>query len=378
MKNKMSRDFSNKCDRTRKWIALTLWEGFKFRIFKQLTDTLADPLVIFDDPSILNKFAKLNSKSFSTDDLLEKAEIICNLSRSKGFGILTFDNEEYPRLLKTISSPPPVLFFRGNEKFLNMPAIAVVGTRNPTPYGLDVTRELVHQLTDHGVVVVSGLALGIDALAHAISIEKGGNTIAVLGCGLDQKYPVSNQQIRSNIEKKGLVITEFDWGTPPRPGQYPQRNRIISGISLGVVIVEARKTSGALITINHALDQGREVFAVPGPITSPASQGPLMLIQQGATPLLNVRDIFDQLPSLGFPKPNTNKIALSDKHSAIHIEPQFERIWELISDQAVAVDDLIAKSGLPAHQVQTGLLELELKGYIKCLPGNCVRRSTEF
>ncbi len=300
------------------------------------------------------------------NQLLEDAAKEISRTDSEDFEIIAFDDPAYPTLLKNIYDPPFVLFVRGDVRLLNTPALAIVGMRQPTEYGREVTRQLTTGIVDHGLTVVSGLAMGIDAEAHRSAINNGGSTIAVLGCGLNQAYPVCNREVRKDIESKGLVVTEFPWNTTPKPGNFPRRNRIISGLSLGTLLIEAGERSGALHTINHALEQGREVFAVPGAITSPASRGPLLMIQQGAVPVLQVADIIDHLPGI------SQVSGLDQPELPVHmpdIDHSLQPLWNLLSSVPVQIDDLIVGSGLPAPAAHSALLEFELRGWIKQLPG---------
>ena len=212
---------------------------------------------------------------------------------------LTIKDSNYPKLLREISSPPPVLYVntsRPLEELFKNPAIAVVGTREITYYGRTVTQEITRDLVKRGIMIVSGLARGVDICAHTTALESNGLTIAVLGSGLDCVYPAEHQRIAKIISENGAVISEFPLGTRPNSPNFPRRNRIISGLSLGVVVTQAAERSGTMITASFAADQGREVFAVPGPITSPYSRGTAVLINKGAKLVTNVNDILEELP----------------------------------------------------------------------------------
>ncbi|MBO9370441.1 MAG: DNA-processing protein DprA, partial [Chloroflexi bacterium] len=212
-----------------------------------------------------------------------------------GAHILTWEDEGYPKLLAEIPDPPPVLYVRGELKPEDAWAVAVVGTRRASTYGREVTRRLVSVLAQSGVTIVSGLARGVDAVAHQTALEAGGRTIAVLGCGIDLVYPPEHRELARRIAAQGALVSEYPLGTQPEPGNFPPRNRIISGLSLGVVITEAGRDSGALITADYAAEQGRDVFAVPGSILSAGCAGTNRLIQDGAKPVLDAADILQEL-----------------------------------------------------------------------------------
>lgn len=213
---------------------------------------------------------------------------------------LTLDDPRYPTLLKEIPDPPPVLYVEAHTPFDDLPlarAIAVVGTRRVTPYGEAVTRSIVRGLVEAGLAIVSGMALGVDSIAHQTALACGGTTIAVLGCGTDIIYPPRNAELyRAIARERGAIISELPPGTRPTSAQFPRRNRIVSGLSLGVVVIEGSEHSGSLITARLAAEQGRDVFAVPGPVTSPMSRAPAMLIKQGAKLVERAEDILEELP----------------------------------------------------------------------------------
>ncbi len=355
-----------------KWIALSLWEGYSSRSLRLLMQHLPDPLTIFDEPERITSVLDTGRKilpPFVPEKLLDRADKELRRADIEHFKILTITDPEFSGLLKTIPHPPIVLYYRGDVRLFQAPCISIVGTRRPTRYGLEVTRQLSKELVNHQLSIVSGLALGIDVEAHRGAIEGKGTTIAVLGAGLDQKYPATNHKVRLKIEEIGLVLSEFPWGTPPNPSHFPGRNRIISGLSLGTVLVEARKKSGALITVNHALDQGRDVFAVPGPITSPPSYGPLLLIQQGAIPVLSVEDILSHVPMI---QDQPKKSPARDQACCRipdEIDTAWTPLWQLLNSEPTGVDTLISQTDWDASKVHTILLDLELKGLVQQLPG---------
>jgi len=279
-----------------------------------------------------------------------------------GAHILTWEDEGYPKLLAEIPDPPPVLYVRGELKPEDAWAVAVVGTRRASTYGREVTRRLVSVLAQSGVTIVSGLARGVDAVAHQTALEAGGRTIAVLGCGIDLVYPPEHRELARRIAAQGALVSEYPLGTQPEPGNFPPRNRIISGLSLGVVITEAGRDSGALITADYAAEQGRDVFAVPGSILSAGCAGTNRLIQDGAKPVLDAADILQEL----------NLTMIAEQKEARQVLPTTETealILAHLSAEPVHVDDLTRAVGLPVAQVTSTLALMELKGMVRQVGG---------
>jgi DNA processing protein len=279
-------------------------------------------------------------------------------------------NERYPELLRAIHDPPAVLYCDGLPQPGDRQAVAIVGSRQATPYGLRVTETLAGELSALGFTIVSGFARGIDAAAHRAALAAGGRTIAVLGCGLDVDYPPGHAPLRAEIAGSGAVLTEFDHGTPPRATNFPRRNRIISGLALGVVVVEAAEDSGSLITARLALEQGREVFAVPGPIDVQTSRGPHGLLKQGAKLVETVDDIVEELlPQLDRPLQTlkTEPIAALPEH--VELSPTERTVLNMMSREPLHLDDLTERSRLTTPAVAGILLGLELKALVKQLPG---------
>lgn len=277
------------------------------------------------------------------------------------------NDNRYPGLLKEISSPPSILYVKG--KIPAGPAIAVVGSRLATGYGLDMAARLSRELAARGIVIVSGLALGIDTAAHKAALEVGGKTVAVLGSGLDEKsiYPAQNINLaREIVEKDGAVISEFPSKTSPLPHHFPQRNRIVSGLSLGVLVVEARQKSGALITANFALHQNREVFALPGSASSQSSAGTNKLIQQGAKLVLSADDILEEL-NIETKREETKNA--EEKINFNDLSGKEKIIAEIISRETLNVDKIIETTKLSASEVLAALSILEIKGIAKQADG---------
>src|SRR5881628_2684845 len=299
---------------------------------------------------------------------------------------LNLGDERYPELLRAIHDPPAVLYCDGSVEPGDRQAVAIVGSRQATPYGLRITETLAGELSALGFTILSGFARGIDAAAHRAALAAGGRTIAVLGCGLDVDYPPGHASLRAEIAGSGAVLTEFAPGTPPRATNFPRRNRIISGLALGVVVVEAAEDSGSLITARLALEQGREVFAVPGPIDVPTSRGPHGLLKQGAKLVETVDDIVEELlPQLDRPLTPTLSLSLSpggrgkgegESFARNDLSPEERAMLELMSREPRHLDDLTEQSRLPAAEVARMLLGLELKALVDQLPGQqyCLKK----
>jgi DNA processing protein len=276
--------------------------------------------------------------------------------------ILTWNDELYPPHLKEVDQPPPVLYMRGAMTLEDHWAVALVGTRQVTSYGRQVTEELATVLAQSGVTVVSGLARGVDAVAHSAALKAGGRTLAVLGSGVDKIYPPEHRQMAEKIMAQGALISDYAPGTPPDASNFPPRNRIISGLSMAVVVIEAGETSGALITAQFAAEQGREVFAVPGNIIAPQSKGTNKLIANGARPMLSPQHVLEALDlTRNVERREIRRVAPSD--------PTEAALLNLLSQQPLHVDDIRNQSGLPIEQVSATLTMMELKGMVRQVGG---------
>lgn len=285
------------------------------------------------------------------------------LSR-QGVHYIEYNNPSYPEVLKNIFDPPPGIFVRGDICAGKQLSVALVGSRKPTSYGVAVAERLAFDLSSAGITVVSGMARGIDTAAHKGALKAGGHTIAVLGCGVDVVYPRENKRIMEEIAATGAVISEFPPGSQPEAWHFPVRNRIISGLSRAVVVVEAAARSGALITADIALEQGREVMAVPGNISSPLSCGPNRLLKQGACLVEGVADILNEL---GLDR--LFNAGLEAEKPLPRLTGDEDALMKLLTLEPVALDKLVEDSGLAAQQVLAALMFLELKGLARQLPG---------
>lgn len=284
--------------------------------------------------------------------------------------LLFYHDSGYPEQLRNIYDPPPVLYLRGDKSALQNVPVALVGSRRATPYGLHVAENLARELAAAGVGVVSGMARGIDTAAHRGALKGGGNTVAVLGCGVDVVYPRENARLLKEIAAAGAVISEFPPGFQPEPWHFPVRNRVISGLSRVVVVVEAAAKSGALITAGVALEQGRDVMVVPGQITSRLSRGSNSLLKQGAAPVLGAGDILEEL-GLG----TLFAAAAAEPGEGLKLTGDEMLLYGSIDLEPVSVETLVQKTGIPAGRAMSALMYLEMKGLVRQMPGRLYVRA---
>lgn len=275
--------------------------------------------------------------------------------------VIPYYSAEYPSWLTLIDSFPPVIFIRGSIRHEDETAVAVIGTRGATVYGKEIARNFTAAFVRAGITVVSGMARGVDTAAHRAALENGGRTIAVLGTGIDICYPPENARLMADIGRTGAVISEFSPGTPPFAHNFPRRNRIVSGLARAVVAIEARERSGVMNTVKWALDQNKDVFAVPGNIYSKTSCGTNRLIKDGAIPVTSPEEVLDYLGMTHVQSERTARAALTDENE--------RRIWEALSHEPVCLDALAEKLNEPTGAILSILLSLEIKGYVKQLPG---------
>ena len=355
------------------WLGLKSVPGVGNRLFFHLIEHFESPKKVFSAPKV--ELLKVEGVSDRLVPVIQRYKIPkevkedLSLAQKNGVKIITFSDSDYPSLLRHIHDPPPVLYVRGkvHGDSLN---IAIVGSRNPTSYGRTVTERLSGDLAQRGFTVVSGMARGIDAAAHIGALATEGKTVAVLGSGMGTIYPAENKRLFYRIAESGAVISEFPFLTPPEAHNFPVRNRIISGLSLGTVIVEATHRSGSLITARLAAEQGREVFAVPGSITSFKSMGTHRLIKQGAKLVEHVEDILEEL-NLDQPIPSID----TKEKPAIQLTPEEKKILNELSPYPIHIDKLVRNLSLSAAQVSSLLLQLELKGLVTQSPGKLFTRS---
>ncbi|MBB1313201.1 MULTISPECIES: DNA-processing protein DprA [Aliivibrio] len=286
--------------------------------------------------------------------------------------ILTLSDPRYPKLLSEISAPPPVLFVKGDVLALSEPQVAIVGSRNASLEGLECAKQFAASIVQHNYVVTSGLALGVDGYAHHGAIEAKGQTIAVLGSGLNKVYPAKHRTLADRVIHNGALVSEFRPDSPPRADNFPRRNRIISGLSTGVLVVEAAERSGSLITARYANEQGREVFALPGSIHNPTAQGSNSLIKAGAKLVSSPEDIFEEIGALTY-------CAISHQPSLFEQEVvteqlPFPKVFATVGIEATPVDIIAERCQTPVYEIMMQLLELELQGFITAVPGGYIKK----
>lgn len=282
--------------------------------------------------------------------------------------VVTIYDDLYPTQLKEIDNPPPLLFTRGNNKLLTQPQISIVGSRNPSPIGAQIAIDFANSLVQQGFTITSGLALGIDAASHQGALNANGYTIAVTGTGLDRVYPARNKDLATQIANTGLLVSEFPPGTAAKANHFPRRNRIISGLCLGLLVVEAAKRSGSLITARMALEANREVFAIPGSIHNPLARGCNALIKEGAKLVENTQDILEEIGEYN-QQPEMNE--QEKVKSTLDLEQQ--NLLNLIMFSTTSVDWLVQQSGFSVEVISSMLLMLELQGCIASTPGGYIR-----
>lgn len=362
-------------------IELTLVPGIGSSIQRRLLETCPELSEIYTLGA--NTLANLGAPRESAEAIAARhyrsmSEEILDWCGRERCRLLLRGRQEYPSILNEIYDPPLILYARGDPSALEAAAVAIVGTRKPTPYGLQMAEGLACDLASRGVVVISGLARGIDAAAHRGCLDANGRTIAVLGCGIDVTYPREHRRLTERILERGLTLSEFPPGTSPAPQNFPVRNRIISGLSLGTLIVEASEYSGSLITARLAMEQNREVLAIPGNLTSPRSFGPNFLIKQGAKLVQSWRDIVEE-----FPPEMRQAILANENRQADTVPPlalltdEEKRILDLLdTDKATQFDRILARSECEISRLSDLMFNLEMRGWIRQVPGNLFVRVT--
>jgi DNA processing protein len=352
------------------WLALSRAPGVGSRTFLDLLETHS-PAQLFSESS--SALASLGLKPAAVEAIKKPdwQQIEADLAWSRGPDqhIITFDDPLYPPQLKQIADPPPVLFVRGDPAFLSRPQIAIVGSRNPSSLGRDTAFQFARALGAHGFVITSGLALGIDAAGHEGALHGQGSTVAVTGTGPDRIYPAANKNLAMRIAAQGALATELPPGTPAKAYHFPRRNRIISGLCRGLLVVEAAKESGSLITARLALEQNREVFAIPGSIHNPLARGCNALIREGAKLVETVQDILEEL---GQYYQEDMNYAPPQEQSMLDLEQQ--TLLNLVMYDPTSIDDLVEKTGKSVETIASMLLILELNSYVSAVAGGCYTR----
>jgi len=363
------------------WLILALARGIRGRTIEALLGKFEDAEGIVNAPR--SDLLSAGLKKTAVDDISDPdptlLEESANWLTGDGHHLLVWNDPRYPSLLKEIPDPPIVLFVRGNVDLLSLPQIAIVGSRNATPGGCETAHRFAGHLGRSGFCITSGLALGIDAAAHHGALDTAASTIAVLGTGPNVVYPHRHQDLADTIAGNGALISEFPPGTPPRREQFPQRNRIISGIAVGTLVVEAGIRSGALITARFSAEQGREVFAIPGSIHNPMAKGCHQLIKSGAKLVETAADIVDELSGIlaGIVQSVEQNNAVLTHDSGDRPDPEYRHLLAMMGWDPVNIDTLITRSGLTAEVVSSMLLILELEGRVEPLAGGQYQQREE-
>lgn len=346
------------------WIELSLVPGLGSRRFRSLLSAFGLPVHVLK--ATRSQLSRVVPESLAAS-ILERnrgAEIekAVRWAAEPNHAVLTLADDTYPRQLLEIPDPPALLYVAGDARLLSSPALAVVGSRNATPQGLKNAHAFSRALSDAGLAIVSGLALGVDGEAHRGGLAGRGSTLAVLGTGVDVTYPRRNASLANEILDRGLLVSEFPLGTEPHAANFPRRNRLISGLARGCLVVEAAVDSGSLITARLAADQGREVFAIPGSIHSPLSKGCHALIKQGAKLVESAQDVLEELGIAAHAPRGPEESGSGNE------------LLEKMGFDPCDIDELIARSGMPVETISAALLEMELDGKIAALPGGLYQR----
>lgn len=359
----------------RDWLALYFAPGVGAVGFRRLLEQAGSPTRLCQQPALCKG---LDSRLRTYLNKPDWAAVDRSLAwaRGKQCHILTLADPRYPALLAEIGDPPPLLFVRGSIEALANPQLAMVGSRNPSPLGRESAEAFARHLARAGLGICSGLALGIDAASHEGCLAGGGQTVAVSGTGLDRVYPARHRDLaHAIVEHGGALVSEFAPDTPPLPGNFPKRNRIISGLSLGTLVVEAALRSGSLITARSALEQGREVFAIPGSIHNPLARGCHRLIREGAKLVETAGDILEELaPQLRGLLAAAHEVQASAPTEAV-LDAEYRQLLAYVGYEPTSVDTLVARSGLTAEAVSSMLLLLELEDYVASTDGGYLRTS---
>lgn len=355
------------------WLALHHTAGVGPVTFARLLSLFADPEALFSNPKDIEGISARVQAGLLKPNW-DRVEQDLNWFAESGRHIITLHDPRYPELLKQLPDPPSLLFAQGDVNLLSQWQLAIVGSRNPSASGRDTAYEFARYLAQSGLTITSGLAMGIDAAAHQGALAAQGKTIAVIGTGLDRVYPAKHRDLAHEITQTGLIVSEFALGTSPRAENFPRRNRIISGLSLGSLVVEAAVRSGSLITARMALEQGREVFAIPGSIHNPLARGCHQLIREGAKLVETVQDILEDLGALAeFQITHKSTVISAETSPSEKIsakkDDDYHILFEHLAYDPIQIDNLIAQCGLTADAVSSMLLLLELQGQVESLPG---------
>jgi len=364
-------------DSSLSWLALALTPGLASRLCARLLKRFGSPDEIFraslpdlDGCNLPTPAAQAVSRKEAFKRAEKELAALRNIDRC---GLLNWTDPEYPKTLLQIYDPPVLLYVRGDPQVLNFPALSIVGTRKPTLYGTLMAQQLGRDLAARGLVILSGMARGIDAIGHQGAMAANGRAIGVLGTGIDICYPKENRKLYEKVLERGAILSEFPLHTHPAPENFPIRNRIVAGMPLGVIVIEGAQYSGSLITARLAMEFGREVFGVPGNVTQPVSFAPNLLIKQGAKLVTNAEDVIEELPTpvraalvkAEKPEAEQRNLILSEA-----LNPSEKKLYELLSvDESKHIDDIMECSGLNSSEVLATLFDLEMKGVVRQSPG---------
>ena len=364
-------------DASLSWLALGLTPGLASRLSARVLREFGSPEGVFRASRAGLEACHLPSET--TEAVLKRKAFpraekeLTAVRKIDGCSLINWTEPAYPQTLLQIYDPPVLLYIRGDTQVLNMPSLSIVGTRRPTIYGTQMAQRLGRELASRGLVIVSGLARGIDAIAHQGALEANGRAIGVLGTGIDVCYPKENKKLYEKILERGAIISEFPLRTHPAPENFPVRNRIVAGLPLGAVIVEGAQYSGSLITARLAMEFGREVFGVPGNVTQPVSFAPNQLIKQGAKLVTCAEDVIEELPT-----PVRAALVQAEQPEAEQrnllavngLNGSEKKLYELLSaEEPVPIDDIVERSGLNSSEVLATLFTLEMKGIVRQMPG---------
>jgi DNA processing protein len=364
-------------DASLSWLALALTPGLASRLSARLLRKFGAPEGVFR--ATLPQLEACHLPAQVAQSIVKKeafkraAKELDGVRKIVGCWLLNWTEPEYPQTLLQIYDPPVLLYVRGDPQVLNLPSLSIVGTRRPTLYGTQMAQRLGRDLAARGLVIVSGMARGIDAIGHQGAMDANGRAIGVLGTGIDVCYPKENKKLYEKVLERGAIISEFPLRTHPAPENFPVRNRIVAGMPLGVVVIEGAQYSGSLITARLAMEFGREVFGVPGNVTQPVSFAPNQLIKQGAKLVTCAEDVIEELPTpvraalLQAEQPEAEQRNLI---AAASLDGSQKKLYELLNaEEPMPIDDIVERSGLNSSDVLATLFDLEMKGIIRQLPG---------
>lgn len=359
------------------WLALALTPGLASRLCARLLQQFGSPDGVFRASRSVLESCHIQREA--VEGLLKKKAFpraekeLAGILKIAGCSLLNWTEPEYPQTLLQIYDPPVLLYVRGDPQVLGFPSLSIVGTRKPTIYGTQMAQRLGRELAARGLVIVSGLARGIDAIAHHGAMDAHGRAIGVLGTGIDVCYPKENKKLYEKVLERGAIISEFPLRTHPAPENFPVRNRIVAGLPLGVIVVEGAQYSGSLITARLAMEFGREVFGVPGNVTQPVSFAPNQLIKQGAKLVTGAEDVIEELPTpvraalLQVEQPEAEQRNLL---AAASLNGSEKKLYEILTaDDPIPIDDIVERSGLNSSDVLATLFNLEMQGIVRQLPG---------